>query len=85
MIELFTLIPDAIAIVRLRSGIYKQSAVWHRGDRVFIRHNGGFARICAKLGDHWVTSVTGVQVVDISQDIPGLFVTREPRWTGDKP
>lgn len=82
--QLFHIIDDAECIL-LSRGVYKQSPVYRRGDRVFAKHAGGFVRICAKFGDSWGTSVANVKVVDISQNVPGLFVgndgKREPRCT----
>lgn len=79
--ELFTIIDEATAIIRAPKGVYKQVKVYHRGGRVFVGHSGGFLRITAQFGNQWGTSHPDVKVVDISQDIPGMFVTGEPRWT----
>ena len=77
--DLFHLIEDAEAII-YQGGVYKQVKLYHRGERVFIGIGGGFARITAKFGDSWGTSHPKAKVVDISQDVPGLFVTGEPRY-----
>lgn len=79
---MFHRIDDAEAVVRLRGGVYKQTDVYHRGDKVYIRHGSGYVRLCARFGDDtWGTSAPGVTVVDISQDVPGLFVVGLPRWS----
>lgn len=77
---LFHKIPDAEAIIRVANGVYKQAEVYHRGERVFIGAAGGFVRVVAKFGDEWGTSHPKIKVLDISQDVPGLFVTKEPRY-----
>lgn len=79
--QLFHEIPDAAAIVRQKGGVFKQAKVFHRNGRLYVGAAGGFVRICAKFGDTWGTSAPNVSVVDISQDVPGMFVTGEPRYT----
>lgn len=78
--EGFKQIPDGRAIVRLKGGLLKEVKLFARGGRVFIPLRGGYLRICEKLGDKWVTADSNVSVVDIVQDLPGLFVTGEPKW-----
>jgi len=82
-IELFHEIPDAEAIIRQRGGIFKQAKVYRRGGKLYIGASGGYVRLTAKFGDTWGTSNPNISVVDISQGIPGMFVTGEPRWTGN--
>ena len=80
--QLFHEIPDALAIVRLPRGVYKQSKLYHRNERVFVAHSGGFVRICAHFGDTWGTSCPGVSVVDMPSDIWGLTIDKEPKYKG---
>ena len=79
-----TRIEDASAFVRLPKGIYKQVDVYHRGERVFVPHSGGFLRICAKFGDTFTTSHPDIKVLEISEGVPGLLLTTgEPRFKED--
>jgi hypothetical protein len=78
--DLFTVIDDATAIVRMPKGVLKQTKVYSRGERVFVPHSGGFIRLTAPFGDTFGTSHPDIKVVEISQDVPGLFVTGEPRY-----
>lgn len=85
--DLFHRIDDAQAIVRAKGGVFKQAEVYRRRDRLYIKHGSGFIRITTKFGETWGTSAPNVNVVDITQDVPGMFVgndgKKEPRWTGD--
>lgn len=78
--DLFHEIPDAAAILRVGNGVHKQTKVFHRGGRVFVPHGGGFIRVVCEFGGTWGTSHPKATVIDISQDVPGLFVTKEPRY-----
>lgn len=78
--ELFQEIRGAVAVLRVPNGVHKQTKVFHRGERVFVPHGGGFVRMTCSFGEVWGTSHPKVSVVDISQDIPGLFVVKEPRY-----
>lgn len=69
-----------MAIIRVANGVHKQSKVFHRGERVFVQGGGGFVRVVAQFGSEWGTSHPKIKVLDISQDVPGLFVTKEPRY-----
>jgi len=60
--NLFTVIDDAVAIVRLKNGVQKQTKMYSRGDRVFIPHGGGYLRITAKFGDTFGTSHPDIKV-----------------------
>lgn len=81
--DLFHEIPDAEAVIRVANGVYKQSKVYHRGERVFIQAAGGFVRVCCQFGEEWGTSHPKIKVLDISQDVPGLLVTKEPRYKAE--
>lgn len=84
--DLFHRIDDAQAIMRVKGGVFKQAELYRRGGTVYVKAAGGFVRVCAKFGDTWGTSNPGVNVLDMSQDVPGLFVGNDgkqaPRWTG---
>lgn len=64
--ELFHEIPDELAIIRLRGGVYKQTKLYRRGDMMFAGAAGGFVRILPKFGDTWGTSHPNVTVIDMS-------------------
>jgi hypothetical protein len=81
-VQLFHRIDDAEAIVRLKGGVFKQTELYRRGDRIYVKHGSGFVRLCGgKLGDHWGTSAPGVNVIDMTEH-PHIRLDREPRWTG---
>jgi hypothetical protein len=80
--DLFHRIDDAEAIVRVKGGVFKQSEVFRRRDRIYVKHGSGFIRVTAKFGDTWGTSAPGVNVLDISA-ASDLTLEPEPRWTGD--
>lgn len=82
---LFHRIDDAFAIVRLKGGVYKQTELYRRGDRIYIKHGAGYVRVNTKFGETWGTTAPGVNVVDMSDDIGGFdrgSERQEPRWTG---
>jgi hypothetical protein len=78
--EGFKQIPGGRAIIRQKGGLLKEVNLFSRAGRVFIPLRGGYIRICAKLGDSWLTAESNTSVIDITQDVPGLFVTGEPKW-----
>ncbi len=43
--ELFTLIEDAHAILRLPKGVQKQVKLYRRGLRVYVPHGGGYVEV----------------------------------------
>lgn len=61
--------------------------LFHRIDdaEAIIRVKGGVFKQTEvyRRSDTWGTSSPNVTVVDISQDVPGMFVVGQPRWTGD--
>lgn len=78
--ELFTIIEDAVAIVRLPKGILKQTKVYHRGKRIFVPHGAGFIRVTARFGsDPYGTSHPDIKVLELEGD--GINTgTSEPRY-----
>lgn len=65
MIDLFSVIDDAVAIVRLPKGVYKQTKIYRRGARLYVPHGGGYVRIGARFGDTWCTSHPDVKVAEM--------------------
>lgn len=82
--QLFHRIDDAECIVRIAGGVFKQSELYRRGDRVYVKASGGFVRICAPFGDTWGTSHPNINVIDMPERVHGLSTpsNKEPRWTG---
>lgn len=78
--ESFKQIPGGRAIIRMKAGLLKEVNLFARAGKVFIPLRGGYIRICARLGDEWLTADRNAKVIDITQDVPGLFVTGEPKW-----
>jgi hypothetical protein len=69
--KLFTEIPDAIAILRLPKGVFKQSKVFGRGDRLYVAGGGGFVEI--RYADHdgqFVTTHPAIKVVEFEVPHP---------------
>ncbi len=60
--ELFHEIPDALAIL-IKGGVSRQVPLFHRGERVYAKANGGFVRL-SKQG----TSVPGLNLDGIECD-----------------
>jgi hypothetical protein len=85
-VDLFHRIDDAQAIVRVKGGVQKQVELYRRGSQVFVKVLGGYVRVTVKFGDVWGTTNPGVNVLDMDQGVPGLFVGNDgkqpPRWTG---
>lgn len=80
--DLFHRIDDAEAIVRIKGGIFKQTEVYRRGERIYVKHGSGFVRLCAHFGESYGTSSPSVNVIEITKGLDGLSVDGEPRWTG---
>lgn len=78
--EGFKQIPGGRAIIRMKGGLLKEVNLFARCGKVFIPMRGGYIRICARLGGEWLTAETNTNVIDITQDVPGLFVIGEPKW-----
>lgn len=78
--ELFSLVDDAAAIVRMPKGVLKQTKVYHRGSTVYVPHAGGFVRVTAMFGtDPFTTSHPDIKVVEIEG--PGISIDRgAPRY-----
>lgn len=65
--NLFHRIDDAQAIVRTKTGVFKQTELYSRGDRLYVKHAGGFARIDGhnSNGESWGTSSPSLSVIDL--------------------
>ena len=55
------------AVVRDRRGMYSMRLVAIRDGKEYVQLGSGFARICAKVGDTWLTSVSGVTVIELGE------------------
>ncbi len=75
--ELFHEIPDELAIIRLRGGVYKQTKLYRRGDTIFVGAAGGFVRVLHKFGDTWGTSHPTTTVIDMSEAVARLVAQRK--------
>ena len=80
--KLFHKIDDAIAIVRFKGGILKQTDMYARGDRVFIPHAGGYLRIVAEFDGVHGTVNPDIKVVEFEADGVELKGGKEPRYVG---
>lgn len=80
--DLFHEIEGAVAIVRLKNGVEKQTKMFRRGDRVFIPHSGGFLRVCSGFENDWGTAHPQVKLVAFEAEGVTLKGGREPRFTG---
>jgi hypothetical protein len=83
--QVFSVVEDALAIVRLPKGVYKQVKVYTRNTRLFVPHGGGFIQIRTRWqSEEYATSHPDVKVVEL--DCPGVEHTKqlgaqEPRYT----
>lgn len=75
--ELFHEIPDELAIIRLRGGVYKQAKLYRRGDLIFVGASGGYLRVLPKFGDTWGTSHPNTTVIDMSEAVARLVAQRK--------
>lgn len=74
--DLFTVVEEGIAILRCPKGVFKQTKVYRRGNRVFVPHGGGFLRVCVEFNGRHTTSHPDILVDAI--EAPGLVATSEP-------
>lgn len=78
--NLFHKIDDAIAIVRLKGSVLKQTDMYARGDRVFIPHSGGFLRVTAEFGGEFGTVNPDIKVLEFEAAGVELKMGKEPRY-----
>ncbi len=69
--DLFHNIPDSQAVLYAK-GVYKQTELYRRGKRMYLKHGSGYVRIEGKTGNMWGTSVPSVMVVEYS--VPRCFL-----------
>lgn len=81
--QLFHKIENAVAIIRIKGGIHKQTDMYRRGDRVFIPMRGGYLRIVSLLGDAFGTADPNVSVLEFEADGVELMGGKEPRFVGE--
>lgn len=75
--ELFHEIPDELAIIRLRAGVYKQTKLYRRGDLIFVGASGGYLRVLPKFGDTWGTSHPNTTVIAMNDTIARMVASRK--------
>lgn len=63
--EIFTVIEDAYAIVRFPKGVFKQTKIYSRKERLYVPHAGGFIRILGRFGEAWPTSHPDIKVIEM--------------------
>lgn len=83
--DLFHKIEGAVAIVRGKNSIEKQTDLFRRGDRVYVPVSGGFVRIVARMGGEgqpFGTAHPTVSVVAFEAEGVTLKGNSEPRFTG---
>lgn len=62
-------IEEAVAWVRLKNGVFKQTELYHRGTMVLLKHGQGYVRVAAKAFDeYWPTSHPDIKVLEM--DVP---------------
>lgn len=83
MIDTFTLIDDAIAIVKHPRGVFKQTAMYRRGDRVYVPHAGGFIQLLSAFDGRHSTSHPDIKIEAF--DAPGVAIVKGvPVWEGGR-
>lgn len=69
--ELFSVVDEADAIIRLPKGVHKQVKVYQRAGKLFVPHAGGFIRIVpTKWDESYSTGHPDIKVVEIEG--PGI-------------
>jgi hypothetical protein len=76
--DLFTVVEEGIAILRMPKGVFKQTKVYRRGNRCFVPHAGGFIRVCTAFDGRFSTSHPDIKVDAI--EAPGLETKGEPAF-----
>jgi hypothetical protein len=44
-VQLFHIIDDGVAILRVKGRVYRQAKIYHRGEDVFAGYGGGYVRL----------------------------------------
>lgn len=77
--DLFTVIEDGCAILRLPKGVHKQVKVYHRAGRVYVPAGGGYVRVTAFFHPSYGTSNPDIKVLELEGE--GIDVAKgEPRF-----
>lgn len=65
-IQLFTMVEDGDAILRLKNGVHKQVKVYHRAGKLFVPASGGYVRIVpTRWDDYFATGHPDIKVLEI--------------------
>lgn len=65
-IQLFTMVEDGDAILRLKNGIHKQVKVYHRAGKLYVPASGGYVRIVPqRWDDYFSTGHPDIKVLEI--------------------
>ncbi len=63
--EVFTVIDSNLGLARYPKGVFKQVAMYRRGDRVYLPHSGGFIEVRQRQSDgSFNTSHPDVKLLD---------------------
>ena len=74
--DLFTVINDAHAILRLPKGIFKQVKLYRRGDRIYAPHGGGFIELRGRpIGPDREVITTHPDITVIDMEVPLAIYT----------
>lgn len=74
--DLFHVIEDGAAILRLKRGVFRQAKIYRRGADVFAAVGGGFVRLLA----HGGTTNTDVTCLEVEGPGVTLDNRRLPKW-----
>jgi hypothetical protein len=77
-VDMFHVIEDATAIIRMKKGVFRQVKMYHRKDRLFVGYGSGFIRVTSKFGEAWGTSHPDISVIDF--DCVHADGSSEPRY-----
>lgn len=82
--QLFHIIEEGIVIIRGKGGVYRQSKVYRRGEKVYAYHAGGFIELMgmrATSSPH--VSWLDIEADGVTIDKPGTY-GGGPKWEGKK-
>jgi hypothetical protein len=76
--ELFTVLDDSLAIIRVGKGVEKQVKLYRRGVKLYVPHAGGYVEIRKKLENgEWYTTHPQVRLVEYTG-----VKTKDEAWLG---
>jgi hypothetical protein len=78
--ELFHVIEDGVAILRLKRGIFRQTKIYRRGEQVFAAVGGGYVRLIAYGG----TTNTDITCLEVAGPGVTLDARRLPTWSAEE-